>query len=200
MPKSDKKNKEEEIKQEPTKTIENEKNEDEAINADAKYFEMENKYFRVLADLENTRKRLQKEKQETVTFAIENTISEFLNIFDNFENALKFAKTSSKEVENWAKGFEMILTQFRDILHSHGIVAFHSKGNIFDPHFHEAMEIIETNDYPDGSIIEELAKGYKSANRTIRAARVKVARNITEKKEEKTEKTPKEDIAQENKS
>ncbi|MDP2672604.1 MAG: nucleotide exchange factor GrpE [Nanoarchaeota archaeon] len=179
------------------------------IDTNSKYFEMENKYLRLLAEMENTRKRLQKEKQETVSFAIENTISDFLNIFDNFENALGFASSSNDEVKNWAKGFEMILTQFRDILHSHGIVAFHSEGNIFDPHFHEAVEIIETNDYPDGSIMQEFSKGYKSKNRTIRAAKVKVARNIIEKKdEEKDEKSIEtqnkedkdENLVQENKS
>jgi molecular chaperone GrpE len=158
--------------------------ETQEVDANTKYFEMENKYLRLLAEMENTRKRLQKEKQETVNFAIENTISDFLNIFDNFEKALGFASSSNDEVKNWAKGFEMILTQFRDILHSHGIVAFHSEGNVFDPHFHEAVESINTNDYPDGSIIQEFSKGYKSKNRTIRAAKVKVARNIIENKEE----------------
>jgi molecular chaperone GrpE len=151
--------------------------------------EFENKYLRALAELENARKRMQKEKQETITFAIENTVSEFLPVIDNFENALNFADNSSEEVKNWATGFQMILSQFKEVLHNHGIVAFHSKGNTFDPHFHEAMEIIETNDHPDGSIIEELAKGYKSANRTIRPARVKVAKNFKEeslKEEEET--------------
>ena len=138
--------------------------------------ECENKYLRLLAELENTRKRMQKEKQETIGFAIENTVAEFLPLFDNFENALKFAQSSSEEVKNWATGFQMILTQFRDVLHNHGIVAFHSVGNTFDPHCHEAMEIMESNDYPEGSIIEEFAKGYKSKNRTIRPAKVKVAK------------------------
>ncbi len=160
--------------------------------------EFENKYLRSLAELENARKRMQKEKQATITFAIENTISEFLPVIDNFENALNFADNSSEEVKNWATGFQMILTQFRDVLHNNGIVAFHSEGNTFDPHYHEAMEIVETNDYPNGAIIEELAKGYKSANRTIRPARVKVAKNIeTEALKEEIKETEKDKVLEE---
>jgi molecular chaperone GrpE len=146
--------------------------------------ELQNKYLRTLAELENSRKRMQKEKSESIFFAIENTIAEFLPLIDNFENALNFAKNSSEEVKNWSMGFQMILSQFKDILHNHGIVAYHSEGNVYDPLYHEALEIIETNDQPDGSIIEEFAKGYKSVNRVIRPAKVKITRKITEKSEE----------------
>ena len=176
------------------------KKKEEINNLHNELKEKENKYLRLLAEMENSRKRMQKEKNEALLFAIENTISEFLPIIDNFENALNFAAKATDEVKNWATGFQMILSQFRDVLHSHGIVAFHSEGNLFDPHFHEAMEIVETNDYPDGAIIEELAKGYKSETRTIRAARVKVAKNFTEKKENETEEEQKEPITEENKS
>jgi molecular chaperone GrpE len=160
--------------------------------------EYKNKYLRLLADQENSRKRLQKEKQETVRFAIENTVSEFLPMFDNFENALNFSQSSSKEVQQWACGFQMILSQFRDILHNYGIVAFHSEGNLFNPHFHEAMELVETEEHPDGTIIEEFAKGYKSGKRTIRPAKVKVAKSPQKGSEEKSitnseEETPEED-------
>lgn len=146
--------------------------------------ETQNKYLRSLAELENARKRMQKEKTESISFAIENTIAEFLPLIDNFENALHFASESSEEVKNWAIGFQMILSQLKDVLHNHGIVAFHSVGNIYDPHNHEAMEIIETNDYPEGSIIEEFAKGYKSVNRVIRPAKVKITRRMEEKSSE----------------
>jgi len=140
--------------------------------------EFQNKYLRTLAELENTRHRMQKEKSEAIIFAIENTIAEFLPVIDNFENALNFANKSSDEVKNWAQGFQMILSQIKDVFHNHGIIAFHSIGNIFDPHLHEAMEILKTNDHPDGSIIEEFAKGYKTTRRIIRPAKVKIAQKI----------------------
>ncbi len=134
------------------------------------------KYLRALAEQENMRKRIQKEKQEMLSFGIENAIAEFLPAIDNFENALRFAESASGEVKNWAIGFEMILSQYKEVLYNHGIVSYHSEGNTFDPEYHEAVEIVETTEHPDGTIMHEFSKGYKSANRTIRPARVKVAK------------------------
>jgi molecular chaperone GrpE len=135
------------------------------------------KYLRALAEMENMRKRMQKDRQEMVRFGVENAIGEFLPAIDNLENALRFASEASGEVKNWAVGFEMILSLFKESLHNHGIVSFHSEGNAFDPLAHEAVEIIETTDHPDGLILHEFTKGYKSASRTIRPARVKVAKH-----------------------
>jgi molecular chaperone GrpE len=134
------------------------------------------KYLRTLADQENMRKRMQKEKQEMISFGVENAISEFLGAIDNFENALRFGMSTEGPVKNWAIGFEMILSQFKEVLHNHGIVSFHSEGNTFDPEIHEAVEIVETTEHPDGTVMHEFTKGYKSATRTIRPARVKVAK------------------------
>jgi len=134
------------------------------------------KYFRSLAEQENMRKRMQKEKQETLRYCYENCISEFLAPLDNLENALRFTEQASSEVKNWAMGFQMILAQFKEVLHNHGVVAFHSEGNTFDPHYHEAVEILETEEQEEGTILKEFTKGYKSASRTIRPARVKVAK------------------------
>ncbi len=135
------------------------------------------KYLRALAEQENMRKRIQKEKQEMLSFGIENAIAEFLPAIDNFENALRFAESAAGEVKNWAIGFEMILSQYKEVLYNHGIVSYHSEGNTFDPQIHEAVEIVETTEHPDGTIMHEFTKGYKSAHRTIRPARVKVAKH-----------------------
>lgn len=134
------------------------------------------KYLRLLADGENARKRLQKERQEIVRSAIDNIIVDFLHPIDNFENALRFAEEMSEEVKNWAFGFQMILAQFKDALSQNGISAMESLGKTFNPHDHEAVEMIETDLEPPGTIIEECVKGYKIGDRTIRAARVKVAK------------------------
>ncbi len=134
------------------------------------------KYLHTLAEMENMRKRMQKEKQEMTRFSLESSVAQFIPAMDNFENALRFAEGAAPEVKNWAIGFEMILSQFKEVLHNNGITAFHSEGNLFDPEQHEAVEIVETFDTPDGVIIQEFAKGYKSMNRTIRPARVKVAK------------------------
>lgn len=138
--------------------------------------EYKDKYLRLLADSDNARKRLQKERQEISRYALEGLVIDFLRPLDNLENALKFAQDMSDDVRNWACGFQMILTQFRDVLAQHGINAFDSIGRQFDPHEHEALEMIETADHPPGNIIEEHIKGYRMGDRTIRAARVKVAK------------------------
>lgn len=143
----------------------------------------ENKNLMQLAEMENLRKRMQKEKQDMMRFAMENVISEFLGPLDSMENALGFAEQGSDEVKNWAKGFEMILTQFNDVLSEHNVNPYPSIGKAFDPHFHEALEIVEDDDKEEGTIIHEFAKGYKCGDRVLRAARVKV----TKKKKEKTD-------------
>lgn len=138
--------------------------------------EYKDKYLRLLADADNSRKRMQKEKQELTRYAIENVIVDFLPPLDNLENALKFAQEMSEEVRNWAFGFQMILTQFKDILAKNGVTSIDSLGSLFDPHLHEAIEMVETGDQPPGFIVEESIKGYKMADRVIRHARVKVAK------------------------
>jgi len=138
--------------------------------------EFKDKYFRLLAEGENIRKRLIKEKQDMLRFGVENAMGEFLAAIDNFENALHLTETATSEIKNWAMGFQMILAQFKEVLHNHGIVAFHSVGNLFDPVYHDAVDTFETEEDPEGTILQEFTKGYKSTSRTIRPARVKVAR------------------------
>jgi molecular chaperone GrpE len=139
--------------------------------------ECKDKYLRLLADMENTRKRLTKEKQEMVRFAIEDVIAEILRPLDNLENALNFTEQASDDVKNWAKGFQMIAAQFKEVLNQFGVAPFDSIGTSFDPHKHEAVEMEETDAYPEGTIIQEFTRGYGSGERTVRPARVKVAKS-----------------------
>jgi len=138
--------------------------------------ECKDKYLRVLAESENARKRLQKEKQEMIQYALQNVIIDFLNPIDHMENALKFTQQMPDVVKNWAVGFEMILTQFKDVLSSNGVAPFASEGMAFDPHIHEAVETVITTDFPPGIVIEENLRGYKMGDKTIRPARVKVSK------------------------
>lgn len=140
--------------------------------------ECQEKYLRLLAESENARKRMQKERQELTKYAVENVIAEFLNPLDSFEKALQFAESGSEEVKRWAVGFEMILGQFKQVLSNHGVEEFESLGKHFDPHFHEALEVLETSDHEPGTIIHEFAKGYKIGDRVVRVARVKVAKSL----------------------
>ena len=148
----------------------------ETSNLQEQLDEYKDKYFRLLAEMENARKRMQRDKQEMTRFAVENVIAEMLLPIDTFENALCFVDQMSAETRNWAMGFQMILSQLKDVLHNHGIVAFSSMGELFDPHKHEAVEVEETDQHPAGTILQEFVKGYRSGERTVRPARVKVAK------------------------
>lgn len=152
------------------------------------------KYYETLAEMENMRKRMQKERFEMSKFSIESAISGFLSPLDSFENALGFAKDADPAVKNWAIGFEMILTQFKDVLQEQGIKPFDSVGKFFDPLLHEAVETEETEEKPDGMIIQEFTKGYKSPNRTIRPARVKVAKAPKQEEAKEEQKEGNEDL------
>lgn len=145
--------------------------------------EYKSKYFLILAELENTRKRLQKEKQEMMKFAVENILCDFLAPLDSMENAMRFTDQMSTETKNWVFGFKMLVEQLKNVLADHGVTSYSSKGEAFDPHFHEAVEVIEVVDGEDGIIIDEFVKGYKCGERIIRPAKVKVTKKINENKE-----------------
>src|ERR1700733_4995432 len=117
---------------------------EDTLQADMLEENYKDKYLRLLAEIDNTRKRLQKEKQDMTRFAVENALEELLEPIDNMENALKFVETMSEEVRNWAIGFQMILGQFKEVLHTNGITPFSSEGMRFDPSRHHAIETEET--------------------------------------------------------
>lgn len=149
--------------------------------------EYKEKYLRLLAEVDNMRKRMQKEKQEMTRFAVDNVIGEILGPIDNLENALQFTQHMSDEVRNWAQGFQMILGQFKDVLANHGVTAFQSEGKQFDPHMHFALETEETDEKPEGTILKEYVKGYRHGEHIVRPARVKVAARKETKKHQESQ-------------
>lgn len=146
--------------------------------------EYKDKNLRILAESENTRKRLQKEKAEMQAYAKENLVCEFLTPIDHFATALSFKEQQTEEVKNWMMGFEMILTQLKDILNQNEVRPIESVGHPFDPYFHEAMETEETSQYSPNTVIQEYVKGYMMGERVIRPAKVKVAKQPTASNEE----------------
>jgi molecular chaperone GrpE len=138
--------------------------------------EYKDKYLRGLAESENSRKRMQKERQELVQYAIQNALADFLSPIDHLENALQFAHQAAPEVQHWAVGFQMILGQFKDALVANGVTTIESVGKPFDHNLHEAIEMVETDQFPAGIVIEETLRGYKIGERLLRPARVKVAK------------------------
>lgn len=150
----------------------------------------QDKYLRLLAESENARKRLQKERGDLQQYAKENLICDFLTPIDQFENALGFKEGVSDEVKNWMVGFEMILTQFKDVLAQNDIRPIESMGKTFDPHYHEALEVEVSADHPENTIIKEYVRGYCMGSRVIRPAKVKVTKKTEAPKEEASKESP----------
>ncbi len=146
--------------------------------------EYKHKYLSLLADTENARKRLNKEKQDLMQYATENLLLDILHPLDHLENALKFTEQASDEVQHWATGFQMILTNFKDVLKNNNITPIEAEGESFDPHLHEAIEMIETQEYEPGTIVEVTSKGYLIGEKTLRPAKVKVAKELQKKDKE----------------
>ena len=138
--------------------------------------EYKDKYLRLLAETENARKRMRKELEDHGQYSVCKIVNDILPPMDNLENALGYADKMSDEVKNWALGFQMILEQFKEALNSHGITALDSYGKEFDPHLHDAIEMLETDEHEAGTVVEEISKGYIMGSRTVRPARVVVAK------------------------
>jgi len=134
------------------------------------------KLLRLQADFENTRKRLEKEKQDFFKFANEGIILELLNILDDLERAVELAQEKHQDQAAFLKGVEMILAHVYGLLKNNGVKPIEAKGKLFDPHCHEALMQAENKDLPEHTVIEELQKGYLLNDRVIRTAKVKVSK------------------------
>lgn len=133
------------------------------------------KMLRAVADLENFKKRAQKEKEELQRFGIEKLLKDFLPVVDNFDRALEAAR-SAADYESLKKGVEMTRKAFEDTLGRHGVKSFSAKGQPFDPNRHEAMTAVETADLPPNHVHTEVLRGFTLNERLVRPALVVVSR------------------------
>lgn len=136
------------------------------------------KMLRAVADLENYKKRAQKEKEEVQRFGIEKLLKDFLPVIDNFDRALDAAK-SAADFDSLRKGVEMTRKLFEDTLGKHGVKSFTSKGLPFDPNRHEAMTAAETTEMPPNHVFAEALRGFTLNDRLVRPALVVVSRTPT---------------------
>ena len=134
------------------------------------------KILRLQADFDNTRKRLEREKQDFIKFANEGIIIELLNILDDLERTVELAESQHQDVSVFLKGVEMILAHLYDMLKEYSVKPIEAKGKLFDPHLHEALIQVENKDLPENTVIEEMQKGYLLNDRVIRTAKVKVSK------------------------
>jgi len=132
--------------------------------------------LRVQADFDNTRKRLEREKQDFVKFANEGIILELLNILDDLERTVDLAQSKHQDLSAFLKGVEMILAHLYEMLKEYGVKPIEAQGKLFDPNYHEALMQAENKDMPEHTILEELQKGYLLNDRVIRTAKVKVSK------------------------
>lgn len=132
--------------------------------------------LRLQADFDNTRKRLDKERQDFVKFANEGLILELLNVLDDLERTVELAQTQHQDLAVFLKGVEMILAHLYEMLKEHGVRPIEAQGKIFDPSYHEALMQAEDNALAENTVVEELQKGYLLNDKVIRTAKVKVSK------------------------
>lgn len=133
--------------------------------------ELVNMLQRRQAEFDNFRKRAEREKSEVLEFAHSDSVRAILPVLDDFERALK-TETADKA---YSRGMEMIYQRLSDALKKLGLETISTKGQKFDPHMHHAVDMVETEDVEEQTILDEYQPGYNFRGRLLRPAMVKVA-------------------------
>lgn len=137
--------------------------------------ELKDQFLRLQADFINYRKRLARERDEDRERLTQDLIARLLDVVDNMERALT-AQSGEESVEMYRTGVQMIQQQLMSVLGDYGVTRISaSKGLPFDPHYHEAVSQIESDEVTEGAILVELTPGYQIRDRILRASRVQVA-------------------------
>ena len=168
------------------------KDEVKKITSEEKIAELEDKVARTLAEMENQRRRFEKEKEEAFEYGGYNFAREALNLIDNLERSKQILETDEKlkDTEALKKSLEhldIIKTDTISIFEKNNIKPIESLNKKLDPNFHQAMMEIEDDSKEPGTIIQEIQKGFTIKDRLLRPSLVGVSKKVS-KKEEKTEK------------
>lgn len=135
--------------------------------------ELSEQNLRRIADMENLKKRLNREKTEFYQYALSDFLRELFTVLDNFERALM--SNDQGDGKSFREGVEMICKQFQDLLIKYGARPIDVKGKKFDPRLHQAFITEESADVKEPEVVEEMQKGYTLHDRLLRPAIVKVA-------------------------
>tara|TARA_B100000686_G_scaffold336071_1_gene405490 strand:+ start:296 stop:871 length:576 start_codon:yes stop_codon:yes gene_type:complete len=191
MTKSDKKNKDQSLQEDKDLSKENEKEqipkEEESIEDKLK--NAEDKLLRTMAEMENQRRRFEKERQEAFEFGGFNFAKESLSLLDNIERATASFKNdeklkNNKDFEKIIEGIEVVKKDLISIFKKNGIEVIECINKKFDPNFHQAMlEVVDSSKEPS-TVVQEIQKGYLMKNRLLRPSLV----GVTKKNDKKTEK------------
>lgn len=141
------------------------KNEDKAPEEDG-----DAKYLRLMADFQNYKKRVEKEKTDLYSYANEKIMTELLEVLDNFERAL----SHDESADGFKEGMEMIFKQLYGVLEKAGLAEIPALGEDFDPNVHNAVMTEETEEYESGKVSGVMQKGYTLNGKVIRPSMVKV--------------------------
>jgi molecular chaperone GrpE len=132
-----------------------------------------NKFLRERADMENFRKRQERVFADRVQNQKKALLNKLLSVLDNVERALAFQDTLDRQ--GLQQALRMVQWQMNEVMRSEGINPVPTVGETFNPYLHEAIEAVEDSDKPEGTIVEEVLKGYTLGDETLRPARVKVS-------------------------
>ena len=158
-----------------TETSNSEQVPEKELTPEEKIAQLQDTVIRMRADFDNFRKRLQKEKEESIRYANEGLLESLIPIFDNFELGLQAAEQTT-DVKSLVMGMSMVKEQLKRFLDDSGLQQIDAGTGEFDPHIHEAVAHEESSEVPEGQIITQRRKGYKLKDRLIRPASVVVAK------------------------
>ena len=133
------------------------------------------KYLRAIADLDNYKKRVAKEKTEIIKYGKEDVIKDILPFIDSLDRALEHAEGST-DIQAFKEGLQLIQDQLLCCLKKHGVEAIECAGKEFDPNLHEAVMVQEDAHHPAGTVLTQLQKGYTLHSRLLRPAMVVVSK------------------------
>jgi len=140
--------------------------------------ELQDRYLRLAAELDNYRKRVVRERAELIRTAHEGLLLELLPVLDNLERALAAARSSagsSRASEALIEGVEITLRLFRGVLEKAGVREIETVGREFDPVVHHAVEQVRVTEVPENTVVEEVLRGYLLDQKVLRPALVKVS-------------------------
>ena len=138
--------------------------------------DFQDKYLRAHAEFENARKRIEKDKADSLKYANECFVLDFLPIIDSLEMSEKHIK-EAKDFKAVQEGVDMIHVLIQKFLKDIGVEKIKTVGEKFDPHFHEAVETVDQEDKDPGTIVEELKPGYTFNGKLLRPASVKIVKD-----------------------
>lgn len=133
-------------------------------------------YLRERADLENARKRHQRDREEAIRFANDRLLKEMIPVLDNLERAVGHAEQGEDDNQGLLEGVNMTISQFRKVLEDFGVKPINALGADFDPNLHQAMGQVESEDQAPNTVVSEFQKGYLLNDRLLRPSLVMVAK------------------------